>query len=388
MLYTLNKEHGGHPSLIHLVEVLVDQSKLHAIMEWIPGGNLASIIVQNGTFAEERVQRLIFSLLQGVQFLHSHHVVHTNLQPENILLASTRQVKIVDFGSAVDLEVYEPFGSRGTNVSFTAPEVLLGKESYDTQADMWSVGCLAYYMLSGSSPFDNDSRRKAIQRIIRAEYSFPSEKFPPNASRTAKQFISNLIHADPSVRLTASEALNHPWLQKAKMEDQQELKSSQHHGLFGRSSHHKQHHSMDANIMGHLNIMPNSTHPQQNGHHSRHQSLSPCPSARNGNKSKSHRRKTSFGSLSKGISKLFSCKDESIKSATVASSSSAASVADTTASEIAVHMGSSRTLNSGDDSWSGGVSIPSLVNSNTWGGSSGNTRKVNNRMSHRRQLTK
>lgn len=96
---------------------------------------------------------------------------------------------------------------------YSAPEVIRGSISCDASTDMWSLGCLVYFMLSGTcSPFDegNESSATRRSRILRAEYSFPRRSFG-NISRAAKQFIAALIHVDESVRLTAAEALDHPW---------------------------------------------------------------------------------------------------------------------------------------------------------------------------------
>ena len=113
----------------------------------------------------------------------------------------------------MDLEC-EYKNRKSASVSmYSAPEVVRGSKSCNTSADMWSLGCLCYFMLGTCSPFDEGNASAATRRsrILRAEYSFPSHTFG-NTSRAAKQFIAALIHVDESVRLTAEEALDHPFL--------------------------------------------------------------------------------------------------------------------------------------------------------------------------------
>lgn len=378
MMYKLTQEYEGHPAVVQLVEIISEPSKLHVVMEWISGGNMVSRLVQEGPLTEQEAQAMIRSLLQGVEYIHSKHVVHANLQPENILLADDLNVKIADFGSAVDLEINEPFGSRSTNAIYTAPEVILGQDPYDTSADMWTIGCVAYYMLTGESPFDEATKRRAMHRVLRAEYSFPSSRFQ-DVSRAAKQFISSLIHVDPSVRLTAEEALDHPWLRVQDEERQPNNSLFGRHGLLSGSNHsrgnqHKQRHSMDGSLLTQL-----SSHSTASpSYHRRHKSLSPCPMlpGSSGKKSKSHRRKSSLESLSKGFSKLFTCSEEH-KETTAAS---------TKKINVAPEFQSASTISGTDDSWEGGNGIPPLSNM-----SASSTRYAGHatkNSGHRRQSTK
>ena len=221
MLQALTKNMAGHPNLIKLVEAISEGPKIYIITEIVKGDNLLTRIAKEGPMDENVVRGITRSILRGLDYLHSKAVVHSDIQPENILLTihgdivCPSQTQIADFGSAVDLDCLQPIGAQSGNY-FSAPELLQGLEPYDTQADIWSVGAVVYFMLSGVSPFDGGETIAIVRdKILRAEYSFRNLE----ASRLAKQFIANMIHLDTSVRMTATEAMNHPWLREDDDDD-------------------------------------------------------------------------------------------------------------------------------------------------------------------------
>jgi serine/threonine protein kinase len=169
------------------------------------------------------------SILRGVQYLHQRRIVHADIQPENILLQHNNEdALLADFGIAINLLdlPHDPHHDPASSASwehrdfckYSAPEVLQATSCcFAEPADMWSVGCLVYFMLTGVSPFEEPhlpsfSKRRTYSKICRAEYSFPECHFGPKVSRAGKQFIDNLLRVNESVRMTVDEALDHPWL--------------------------------------------------------------------------------------------------------------------------------------------------------------------------------
>ncbi|XP_020631890.1 calcium/calmodulin-dependent protein kinase type IV-like [Orbicella faveolata] len=152
------------------------------------------------------------------QFVHNHHpvIIHRDLKPENLLYASEEedaQLKIADFGLSKML--YGEQGNTSTvcgTPGYCAPEVLLGKP-YDTKIDMWAVGVIAYILLCGFEPFYDERGDQAMfQRILRCDYEFVSPWWD-EVSENAKDLVSKLIVLDPKKRLTAKQALDHPFVQ-------------------------------------------------------------------------------------------------------------------------------------------------------------------------------
>ncbi|CAB9515101.1 MAP kinase-activated protein kinase 2 (Fragment) [Seminavis robusta] len=309
MLHFLTRgQQPDYAPLSQLVEVFEEpchaqeETKLYVVMELATGGNLLSKVVQDGPLDEQVAKQMTRSILQACQFLHSRHLVHADIQPENILVRGGDAL-LADFGSTVDLAMHDPFGSR-TFSKYSSPEVLHAAEPYSEPADMWSVGCLVYYMLTGASPFDDpSSKRKTMTKISRAEYSFPSFHFG-HVSRAAKQFIANLIAVDQSVRMTAAEALDHPWLRVEPLDDHSSHQSSsssffvlrkpQQHAA-DRGCHHRRDSSLGSQSVVRSSQAATTTTIQQS------QSMSPSRKS-----SKKHHRRLS--SLTKGLTKLFSPK--------------------------------------------------------------------------------
>jgi calcium/calmodulin-dependent protein kinase I len=204
------------PHVVSLVEIMEDVHHIYVITEHVEGGNLLTRInrqqEQRRPLCEEDVQMLARSLLEGVRELNSLNICHHDLQPENILVLPANEVQICDFGCATHLDGDSCCSCKGRfgNLSYTAPEVILAKR-HAAPADIWSVGVILYYCLCGHLPFEDPSRRQLINKITKADFSFSGEEWG-FVSRLAKQFVSNLLHADPQIRLTAPEALEHPWL--------------------------------------------------------------------------------------------------------------------------------------------------------------------------------
>jgi serine/threonine protein kinase len=212
MLSSLNDY--ASPHVVSMVQVLEDSNHFYIISEIVDGGNLLTLLnqqqEQHHALSEQQVKDLARSLLLGVQALHALNISHHDLQPENLLLLDNKRVQICDFGSAVYVDGDYCCKGRYGNMQYAAPEVLRGK-THGSSSDLWSVGVILYYCLCGHLPFEDPSKRRLKEKIVKAEYDFSQREWA-FVSRPAKQFISNLLHADSQVRLTASEALKHTWL--------------------------------------------------------------------------------------------------------------------------------------------------------------------------------
>lgn len=197
-----------------------EHGKLYIVMEFYPRGNLLSEVVNihektgNAGLPENQAKHIAISILQGCKYFHSKlHICHNNLQPSNILLDGAGNAKICDFGCARHQETASVFDYLDVAPAYAAPEVL-SRLSYNTpQADMWTVGVVIYFVLFGKTPFGGSSStsKLTVSRVHRVDYTFPGSETSA-VSRQAKQFLSALIQSDPTVRLTAQEALEHPWL--------------------------------------------------------------------------------------------------------------------------------------------------------------------------------
>ncbi|KAE8986250.1 Serine/threonine-protein kinase [Phytophthora rubi] len=227
----LVKALGGHNSIIDLRDVYVEGRKLFLVTELARGGELFEQIVAYGSFPEAKARDVAREIASALSFLHRHGLVHKDVKPENILLSarvvehntsgvyrkgnrheSTSLVKLADFGSAGPASTATNLEDVGT-AAYLPPE-LLTTGVCTSACDMWALGCVLYIMLSGSHPFDLDgmSSDHVVEHRIKAEpISFAFSAWN-NVSPDAKDLISKLLVKDPTLRLTAEQMLQHPWM--------------------------------------------------------------------------------------------------------------------------------------------------------------------------------
>lgn len=218
------QEMRSQENIIELIDVFEDSEYLHIVTELCHGGELFEKIVERSAssfpdshrcFDETEASRIIFQVLNAISSLHKAGIVHRDLKPENILFASdvdSTSVKVIDFGLA---RRHSPQGAPMNSLVGTpyyiAPEVL-GKR-YDKACDLWSLGVITYTMLCGYPPFNGESNKEIYNRVRSGQYRFPRIDWK-YTSRDSRDFIRRLIRLDPSERLTAEQALKHPWIVK------------------------------------------------------------------------------------------------------------------------------------------------------------------------------
>jgi calcium/calmodulin-dependent protein kinase I len=203
----------NHENVLSLKEIYETENQLSLVMELVTGGELFFKIVERGSYSEKDAASIVRQIVQGVKYLHSLGIAHRDLKPENLLCSGEDNmvIKIADFGlSKIFAGGQQLVTSCGTP-DYAAPEVLTGESSYEKSVDLWSVGVITYVLLCGFPPFFAKTQPALFEKIIKAEYSFPDPEWT-YVSETAKDFIRKLLVLDPKKRLTAEEALEHPFL--------------------------------------------------------------------------------------------------------------------------------------------------------------------------------
>jgi calcium/calmodulin-dependent protein kinase I len=201
-----------HPNIVTLRETYDTHRKLYIVMELMSGGELLDCIQKKKLFPEKEASRMFRQIVSALAFLHSNGIVHRDIKPDNLLLSSESEdavVKIADFGFAKrigDGMLHTPCGSP----VYSAPEIVR-EESYDKSVDMWSAGVLLYILLCGFPPFYHPKPDRLFQEIERGVFDFPDPQWA-SISSSAKELVSLLLKRNPSERLTAQQALEHPWL--------------------------------------------------------------------------------------------------------------------------------------------------------------------------------
>jgi len=206
-----------HRSIMKMVDCYEDAKYVHIITEKYTGGELFDKIVENsssyGCLSERKTAEIIKSLLEAVMYLHENGVVHRDIKPENILFESTMEnspVKLIDFGLARTHKRGEaPMTNAVGTAYYMSPELLRGK--YDKSTDIWSIGVVAYVLLSGYPPFNGNSDSEINDATRRGKLNFGGTRWL-NKSDDAMDFIKCVLRRDPQKRFTAKEALSHPWI--------------------------------------------------------------------------------------------------------------------------------------------------------------------------------
>ncbi|KAH1194560.1 CDPK-related kinase 1 [Glycine max] len=203
----------GHKNLVQFYEAYEDNDNVYIVMELCKGGELLDkILSRGGKYSEEDARIVMIQILSVVAFCHLQGVVHRDLKPENFLYISKDEnstLKVIDFGLSDYVKPDERLNDIVGSAYYVAPEVL--HRSYGTEADMWSIGVIAYILLCGSRPFWARTESGIFRAVLKADPSFEEAPWP-SLSADAKDFVKRLLNKDYRKRLTAAQALSHPWL--------------------------------------------------------------------------------------------------------------------------------------------------------------------------------
>ncbi|XP_061788141.1 calcium/calmodulin-dependent protein kinase (CaM kinase) II beta 1 isoform X11 [Nerophis lumbriciformis] len=203
-----------HANIVRLHDSISEEGFHYLLFDLVTGGELFEDIVAREYYSEADASHCIQQILEAVLHCHQMGVVHRDLKPENLLLASkckNAAVKLADFGLAIEVQGEQQawFGFAGTP-GYLSPEVLR-KESYGKPVDIWACGVILYILLVGYPPFWDEDQHKLYQQIKAGAYDFPSPEWD-TVTPEAKNLINQMLTINPAKRITAQEALKHPWV--------------------------------------------------------------------------------------------------------------------------------------------------------------------------------
>ncbi|XP_075921850.1 calcium/calmodulin-dependent protein kinase type II subunit delta isoform X33 [Petromyzon marinus] len=203
-----------HSNIVRLHESIAEEGFHYLVFDLVTGGELFEDIVAREYYSEADASHCIQQILESVHHCHQHGIVHRDLKPENLLLASKMKgaaVKLADFGLAIEVQGDQQawFGFAGTP-GYLSPEVLR-KDPYGKPVDMWACGVILYILLVGYPPFWDEDQHKLYQQIKAGAYDFPSPEWD-TVTAEAKNLINQMLTINPAKRITAAEALKHPWI--------------------------------------------------------------------------------------------------------------------------------------------------------------------------------
>lgn len=203
---------AGHPNVISIVGAYEDAVAVHLVMELCAGGELFDRIIQRGHYSEKAAAQLARVIIGVVEACHSLGVMHRDLKPENFLFVNQKEdslLKAIDFGLSIFFKPGEIYSDVVGSPYYVAPEVLM--KNYGCEVDVWSAGVIIYILLSGVPPFWDESEQGIFEQVLKGDLDFSSEPWP-SISNSAKDLVRKMLNRDPEKRLTAHEALCHPWV--------------------------------------------------------------------------------------------------------------------------------------------------------------------------------
>jgi len=230
---------SNHNYVVKLVDFYESDVDICLVLELCEGGELFNRIVERGCFSEKDSSRVIRQTCSALQHLHSLGIVHRDIKPENILFVSSADesdVKLADFGLAKQQDTVTPKGrsflkaSTSGTTAYCAPE-RLNQLQESKAVDMWSIGCIMYFLLFGVPPFystkeDEDEHDTEICEAVN-DGKIEFERHSRTISTMARDLLLRLLEGDPSKRITADEVLLHPWIKNTSLSQQQVQASDQ-----------------------------------------------------------------------------------------------------------------------------------------------------------------
>eukprot|EP00917_Polyrhabdina_sp_WS-2016_P023097 GHVP01050005.1.p1 GENE.GHVP01050005.1~~GHVP01050005.1.p1 ORF type:complete len:468 (+),score=92.27 GHVP01050005.1:220-1623(+) len=207
-----------HPNIMKLFEFYEEPGFFYLVSELYTGGELFDEILSRKQFSEIDAARIFRQVLSGIAYMHSYKIVHRDLKPENLLLADKTKnanIKIIDFGLSTITDPTKRMRDKIGTAYYIAPEVLKG--AYTESCDIWSAGVILYILLSGCPPFHGSTEKEILQRVEIGSYNFNQSQWK-NTSSSCRELIRKMLEK-PDERISAIQALEHEWIQKAHFTD-------------------------------------------------------------------------------------------------------------------------------------------------------------------------
>ncbi|XP_058152285.1 serine/threonine-protein kinase SIK1 [Dasypus novemcinctus] len=200
----------NHPHIIKLYQVMETKDMLYIVTEFAQNGEMFDYLTSNGHLSEDEAREKFWQILSAVEYCHSHHIVHRDLKTENLLLGSSMDIKLADFGFGNFYKSGEPLSTWCGSPPYAAPEVFEGKEYEGPQLDIWSLGVVLYVLVCGSLPFDGPNLPTLRQRVLDGRF-----RIPFFMSQDCETLIRRMLVVDPAKRISIAQIKQHRWMQAA-----------------------------------------------------------------------------------------------------------------------------------------------------------------------------
>ncbi|KAF4554259.1 Negative regulator of the PHO system [Elsinoe fawcettii] len=248
-----------HENVVNLHDVIHTENKLMLVFEYMDKDlkKYMDSRGERGQLDPATIKSFMHQLLKGIAFCHENRVLHRDLKPQNLLINNKGQLKLADFGLARAFGIpVNTFSNEVVTLWYRAPDVLLGSRTYNTSIDIWSAGCIMAEMYTGRPLFPGTTNEDQLQKIFRlmgtpSERTWPGiSQFPeyksnftvyhtqdirnylPQVDPVGLQLIGSMLQLRPELRVSAQQALQHPWfadLPQVRQQQQQQFQGQQSH---------------------------------------------------------------------------------------------------------------------------------------------------------------
>lgn len=196
----------NHPNIIKLYQVLDTAQNIFVVMEYVSGGELFELVNDSRGFDEATSRRYFRQIIDGVEYCHQNLVSHRDLKLENILVDEKGVIKIADFGLSNFMKDGQFLRTSCGSLHYASPEIVKGIQYTGAEIDIWSCGVILYAMLTGSLPFEDESKAVIVEKITKGAYMIPSQVSP-----LARDLVAKMLKVNPVERISIQEIKRHPW---------------------------------------------------------------------------------------------------------------------------------------------------------------------------------
>lgn len=205
-----------HPNILKCFEIFEDDRMFYVATEYCPAGDLFSQITKMKHFSESQCAEIMHQLLSAMVYCHEKRVIHRDLKPENILLmenVDSLSIKVADFGNSTILDPNAKSSGCYGSAYYLAPEVF--GNAYNEKCDIWSAGIIMYILLTGKPPYYGRDAETILKNVKRSPFVLTANK-KSGISSEAADLLGKLLAINPEFRISARNAMMHPWIIKHK----------------------------------------------------------------------------------------------------------------------------------------------------------------------------